>query len=179
MKIKPLLTCEVECNVEEESDVEKLMKKVKKSNYKDILDNAKEIYKIDDVVKGIERELEIMYNLYKVFTNELTGRSCCVFDNHVVGYKDILDLNGLKFSVIPHGFTEAFFLVYEKPKFLWFKNRKSFYFAKGYTFYAEHERSTRYDFELEDYNFILSVLNKETERLQNMIDDIRKMNNKN
>lgn len=179
MKIKPLLSCEVGCNMKEGSDVERLMKKVKKSNCKDIIDSANEIYKIDDVVTSIERELEIMHNLYKVFTTELTGRPCCIFDNRIIDYKDILNLSGLKFSVIPHGFREAFFLIYEKPKFLWFKKRKSFYFARGYTFHVEYERSTRYYFELEDYNFILSVLNKETERLQNMIDDVRKMNNKN
>ena len=143
-------------------------------NYKEVQLRAKIEDKIDKKVCLIKTQLETLHNLYKVFTKELTGKTYDVFDQSVVDYKKVLSLKGLKFKVIEHGFSRAFFLTYKKPTFLWFSNKKAFYFVKGYSFYAEYSYySTRYDFLLSDYNYILEVLKIENEKLQEKINNVR------
>ena len=142
-------------------------------NYKEVRLRAKIEDEIDEKVCLIETQLETLHNLYKVFTKELTGKAYDVFDQRVVDYKKVLSLKGLKFKVIEHGFSRAFFLTFKKPTFLWFSNKKDFYFVERYSFYVEYTYSTRYDFLLSDYNYILEVLKIENEKLQEKIDNVR------
>ena len=140
--------------------------------YSDIIKKADEVNTICELVINIEDELEILRNLYESFTKELTGRSYSVFQP-IVNYKEVLDLKGLDFKVMDCGFTKGFFLTYKKPSFWWFKKKKVFYFVRGYTFTAEHDDTTRYDFDSNDYSVILNILKNENKRLKNMIDDVK------
>lgn len=140
--------------------------------YKDIINIKNVDSNIDDLVIEIMQELKIMHNLYKVLLKEITGCAVDIFDKSVK-YKKILKLDGLKFEVKPHGFGYSFFLTYEKPRFLWFKDKKHFYFAKGYTFYDEYDSTTRYDFNSNDYIFILNVLKKENVYLKSEIESVK------
>lgn len=142
-------------------------------NYDEIIDKSMSTCEVDNLVDQIKREFETMYNLYNVFVKELTGRWYSIFDDRVVNCKEVLKLEGLSFVVKDHGFSKAFFLTYKKPTFLWFSKNKTFYFASGYDFYTEYDGSTRYDFDAEDYRFILSVLENENNRLHGMIEDVR------
>ena len=142
-------------------------------DYDAIIDKSMSTCEIDDLVDQIKRKFETMHNLYNVFVKELTGRCHSIFDTRVINYKEVLKLEGLSFVVKDHGFSKAFFLTYKKPKFLWFSKHKNFYFASGYSFHTEHDVSTRYDFDAEDYKTILSVIENENKRLQGMIEDVR------
>lgn len=142
-------------------------------NYDVIIDKSMSTCEVDNLVDQVKIEFETMHNLYNVFVKELTGRWYSIFDTRVVNYKEVLKLDGLSFVVKEHGFSKAFFLTYKKPTFLWFSKRKAFYFASSYDFHAEHESSTRYDFDAGDYKMILGVLENENKRLQGMIEDVR------
>lgn len=142
-------------------------------NYDAIIDKSVATCEIDDLVDQIKSKFEKMHNLYNLFVKELTGRWYSIFDTRVVNYKEVLKLEGLSFTVKDHGFSKAFFITYKKPTFLWFSKHKYFYFASGYDFHTEYESSTRYDFDAEDYKFILCVLENENKRLKGMIGDVR------
>ena len=143
-------------------------------NYKEVRLRVKIEDEIDNKVCLIETQLETLHDLYKVFTKELTGKTYDVFDQRVVDYKKVLSLKGLKFKVIEHGCSRACFLTFKKPTFLWFSNKKAFYFVEGYSFYAEYSYySTRYDFFFFFYNYILEVLKIENEILQVKINNVR------
>lgn len=128
---------------------------------------------VDEKVIAIELALEKLHNLYKVLTYEICGKTYDMFDNSIVNYKEVLELEGLHFAVKEHGFGKAFFLTYKKPTFLWFSKEKQFYFAQGYDFHVEYLCGNRYDFTLEDYSFILDTLNRENEKLQQDIIKVR------
>lgn len=128
---------------------------------------------IDEKVIAIERALEKLHNLYRALTYEICGETYDVFDNRILNYKEVLELEGLHFVVKEHGFGKAFFLTYKKPTFLWFSKEKQFYFSQGYSFHVEYKRENRYDFTLEDYSFILDTLNRENEKLQQYIIKVR------
>lgn len=128
---------------------------------------------VDEKVVTIELALEKLHNLYKVLTYEICGKTYDMFDDRIVNYKEVLELEGLHFAVKEHGFGKAFFLTYKKPTFLWFSKEKQFYFAQGYDFHVEYLYGDRYDFTLEDYSFILDTLNRENEKLQQDIIKVR------
>lgn len=130
-------------------------------------EKSKERVEIDLLVRGIEREFETLHNLYKVLTNKITGKTYDWFDTSVVNCKDVLTLAGLKFYVKDHGYSKAFFLTYIKRTSWWKPNKhKVFYCSLSYDFHAEHNRSTTYQFSIEDYKVILASIKRECELLQ-------------
>ena len=126
---------------------------------------AEQEKEIDVLVDKIKTSFKTMLNLYRVLTYNISGKYYDVYCNRIFNYQDILTFDKLKIKVKPYGFVESCFLTYNKG---WFK-KKEFYHACGYSFHAEYDSSTRYKFTVEDYNLILTDLDKTINRLKDEI----------